>query len=124
MWRFLLWIYIINLILLIIHEIESAYWKEWELFRLPGGLTGFLLFHFPFLFLGLYGLIRVYDQKFSGLIFSLLIGICGLGAFCIHTYFRKKGHDKFGLPVSFFILWSLLLVSFIQLGITVFLLII
>ncbi len=54
----LLWLYLTNAVLLINHEIDSAYWKEWELFRLPGGIAGFLLLHFPLLFIVLYGLVR------------------------------------------------------------------
>ena len=57
----LFWIYLINAVLLINHEIDSAYWKEWELFRLPGGITGFLVIHFPLLFLVLHGLVLVYQ---------------------------------------------------------------
>jgi len=34
----LLWLYLANAVLLINHEIDSAYWKEWELFKLPGGM--------------------------------------------------------------------------------------
>jgi len=43
----LLWIYFVYLVFLIIHELDSAYWKEWDLFRLPGGITVFLALHFP-----------------------------------------------------------------------------
>ncbi|MGD0589579.1 MAG: DUF6713 family protein [Bacteroidota bacterium] len=32
----------LNLTLLIIHEIDSTFWKEWNLFRLPGGIQGVL----------------------------------------------------------------------------------
>ena len=65
----LFWVYLINAVLLINHEIDSAYWKEWDLFKLPGGITGFLILHFPILFLILYGLILVFKQSLSGLIF-------------------------------------------------------
>ncbi len=44
--KFLFWIYLANAVLLINHEIDSAYWKEWDLFKLPGGITGFLIIHF------------------------------------------------------------------------------
>lgn len=37
----LLWLYLTNAVLLINHEIDSAYWKEWDLFRFPGGLRVF-----------------------------------------------------------------------------------
>jgi len=39
--------YILNVTLLILHEIESSYEKEWEILKLPGKITGFLLFHIP-----------------------------------------------------------------------------
>ncbi|MHA1463081.1 MAG: DUF6713 family protein, partial [Candidatus Heimdallarchaeota archaeon] len=28
------WLYMVNAVLLILHEIDSAYWKEWELFKM------------------------------------------------------------------------------------------
>jgi hypothetical protein len=33
---------LLNLALLITHEIDSAFWKEWNLFGLPGGVQEFL----------------------------------------------------------------------------------
>ena len=47
MTQLLFWLYIVNLTLLILHEMDSAYWKEWQLFHLPGGVGGFLLIHLP-----------------------------------------------------------------------------
>jgi len=55
----LFWVYLANAVVLINHEIDSAYWKEWELFRLPGGITGILILHFPLLLFVLYGLVLV-----------------------------------------------------------------
>jgi hypothetical protein len=45
MFDLLTWIYLVNATLLIVHEIDSAYWKEWELFKLPGGAGGFVILH-------------------------------------------------------------------------------
>ena len=73
MYDFLFWIYLINAIFLINHEIDSAFWREWELFRLPGGVTGFLLLHFPLLWFVLYGLVLVNKKTFAGLIFSMVL---------------------------------------------------
>jgi hypothetical protein len=64
----LFWVYLVNATLLINHEIDSAYWHEWDLFKLPGDIAGFLIIHFPVLFLGMYGLVPVYRQTLSGLI--------------------------------------------------------
>ena len=120
----LFWIYLINALFLTIHEIESAYWQEWDLFHLKGGLTGFLVFHFPVLFVFLYGLILVYQQTIEGYIISLLLSSAGLFAFSIHTYFIKvKNREEFTLPISKAILISTLILSLVQAVITTYLLI-
>jgi len=111
-------------VLLINHEIDSAYWKEWDLFKLPGGITGFLVTHFPLLFLVLYGLILVFQQSFVGLIFSLFMSFAGIFAFTIHMFFIKKGRDEFKMPISLFILVATLVVSIFQAVITIYSLVI
>jgi hypothetical protein len=118
----LFWTYLTNSVLLIVHEMDSVYWKEWDLFGLGGGVSGFLVLHFPLLFLGLYGLVLVFQRTFAGLIFSLVIGLAGLGGFAIHTYFIRKGHKEFTTPLSLFILWGMLIVSLAQIIVTIFLL--
>jgi hypothetical protein len=123
MWEVLFWIYLVNAVLLINHEIDSAYWKEWELFRLPGGITGFLLVHLPMLFLVLYGLVLVFQQTFAGLILSLLLSFGGVFAFSIHTRFIRKGRDEFKSPISLFILAAILVVSLAQAVTTIYLLV-
>ena len=117
---FLLWIYITNSTLLIIHEIESAYWKEWELFRLPGKITGFLLLHFPIIFLILFGVLEIYAKTVIGYIISITVGLGGIFAFSIHTYFIRKGKDSFNLVISKIILVLTLFLSLIQIGATIY----
>jgi hypothetical protein len=123
MWQVLFWLYLANAVLLINHEIDSAYWQEWKLFRLPGEITGFLLVHFPLLFLILYGLVLVDRQTLSGLIISLVLSFGGLFAFLIHTYFSRRGREEFGLALSQIILVSILIVSLAQAAITIYLLV-
>ena len=118
----LFWLYMVNAVLLICHEIDSAYWKEWELFKIPGGITTFLILHFPILFLILYGLILVFTKAFGGLVVSLILSCGGLFALLIHTYFIKKGHDEFRKPISIFILVSMGIVSIAQLILSIYLL--
>jgi len=119
--QFLFWLYLINAVFLINHEIDSAYWREWELFRLPGGISGFLIIHFPMLFLVLYGLVLVYQGTFAGWIFSLVMGGAGIFAFCIHLFFIKKGRSEFKTPVSLFILAGTFVVSLVQVGVSIYL---
>ena len=124
MWlQILFWLYLTNTVLLILHEMDSAYWKEWELFRLPGGITGFLLLHFPIYFIGLYGLVMVWQAHLAGFILSLVIAAAGIFAFCIHTYFLRQGRSEFNVPISKLILASLLGISILQLVVTISLLI-
>ena len=120
--KVLFWLYLTNAILLIIHEIDSAFWKEWELFKLPGGINGFLILHFPLLFLILYGLVLVAQQSFLGLIVSLILSAGGIFAFCIHTAFIRKGRPEFNTPIWRFILALMLGVSTIQATVTFYIL--
>ena len=119
----LFWLYLANSLTLIVHEIDSAYWKEWRLFHLPGEEAGFLLLHFPLLFAVLYGLVLVDRGAFAGLILSLLLCGGGLFAFSIHTFFIRRGHPEFKTSVSQGILWATLLLSLAQLGVTIMILI-
>ena len=119
----LFWLYFVNSVLLINHEIDSAYWKEWDLFGLPGGIAGFLIIHFPLLFIVLYGLILVFQHTFAGLIFSLILCFFGVFAFAIHMFFVRKGREEFNTPISLFILVATFVVSLIQVVVTIFLLV-
>lgn len=120
----LFWIYLINAIFLINHEIDSAYWKEWELFGIPGGIGGFLFLHFPMLFVILYGLVLLSKGSFAGLVISLIVSAGGIFAFYIHTYFIKKGREEFKTPMSLFILISTLAISIVQGLVTLYLMVI
>ena len=123
MFEALFWVYLVNAVLLINHEIESAYWKEWELFKLPGGITFFLVIHFGLIFVLLYGLVLVYQQSFAGLVFSLIACFSGVFAFTIHAFFIRQGKKEFTLPISIFMLVAILVMSLVQSGITVYLLV-
>lgn len=108
-------LYILNLTLLICHEIESAYWQEWKLFKLPGGITGFVLLHIPLLLLLLWGIVQINEHSKIGIILSLILALAGIFAFAIHTYFIKIGKEGFNLKISITLLYMILIVSIIQL---------
>ncbi len=114
MWEFLTWLYIINATLLITHEIDSAFWKEWELFRLPGGISGFLLIHLPIVLFIMLGLMWVLHQSTAGLIMSLVLAGGGLFAFGIHTYHLQRGRPEFRTIISIAILIGTLITSLAQ----------
>ena len=107
-------LYLLNFALLFTHEIDSAFWKEWDLFGIPGGIQGFLLINFLLLFVALFGFRQLLEGARSGVAFSLLLAGAGVFAFCIHSYFILTGHPEFTLPVSLAILVLTLIVSIAQ----------
>jgi len=92
-------LYIVNATLLLLHEIESAYEKEWEILKLPGKITGFLLVHIPIIFLLFYGLIEIERNSTIGLIFGIILGIGGVIPALVHKILFKT-FDRFNLPIS------------------------
>lgn len=97
--KFISMLYVINATLLILHEIESAYEKEWEILRLPGKITGFLLLHVPIVILIFYGLIEIEKLSTIGFVFGIITGIGGVVPFIVHKIIvRRNGH--FNLIIS------------------------
>jgi hypothetical protein len=86
-------IYIINATLLLLHEIESGYVKEWEILKLPGKITGFLLLHIPVILILFWGAVELGKQSTTGSIIALIAGVGGLLPFVVHKILvKKKGY--------------------------------
>jgi len=117
----LFWIYLINATILINHEIDSAYWQEWKLIdpNDKNGINGFLILHFPMILAILLGLVFVYDNKFAGLIFSLILSAGGLFAFFFHFYHLRKGKPEFNTVLSKGLIISTFLISLFQIILTI-----
>ncbi|WP_416838626.1 DUF6713 family protein [Haloferax sp. DFSO52] len=93
-------LYVLNLAVLITHEIDSAYWEEWNLFGIPGGIQVFDLFNLVVVLVFLEGLRRLASGDRTGYQFSLLLVGVGLFAVVAHGYFLAIGRPEFRLPVS------------------------
>ena len=91
--------FILNSTLLILHEIESAYEKEWEILHLPGNISGFLLLHIPIILVMFYGLVELEKLTKMGLILSIILGIGGILPFLVHNIFVKRD-GRFNRPLS------------------------
>ena len=108
-----LWTYLIQSTLLICHEIESAYWEEWKLFRLPGGISFFIILHLPVVFLVLLGVKLIGDKNYYGVVIALFVGLAGIIGYLLHRYFIKKGKEGFNLTVSKILLSGMLIVGIV-----------
>jgi Family of unknown function (DUF6713) len=116
----LFWTYLTNSVILIVHEIDSAYWEEWNLFPplKKDGIKGFLIIHFPFIFAILYGLTIIDQTTIMGIVLSVFLSVCGIFAFFFHFYHLRKGRPEFNNMVSKTILIMALPVSVFQLILT------
>ncbi len=91
--------FIVNAALLLLHEIESAYEKEWEILKLPGNISGFLLLHIPIILFLLYGLVEIEKKSLAGMIIGIIAGAGGLIPFLVHKIIVKR-KDHFNLLIS------------------------
>jgi hypothetical protein len=107
-------LYLVNSVLLFIHEEDSAYWREWDLFGLPGGIQLFLVVDIILIAVGLIGLRYVVLKRRIGMWFALLQAGCGMLAFALHGVFILNGHPEFTLPMSELVLVLTFLVSIAQ----------
>ena len=111
-------VYILNITLLLLHEIESAYEREWEILRLPGGITGFLLMHIPLLLVLLYGAAEIGKYSPAGLVIGIIAGIGGLIPFMVHKVLLKRA-DHFDKPVSNIIIYTNILTGIGTVGLAI-----
>lgn len=97
--------YMLNATLLLLHEIESAYEKEWEILKIPGRITFFLILHIPIILILFYGLLEIDKPSAIGLWLGVITGIGGMIPFLVHKILVKR-KDRFSLPISNIIIYS------------------
>ena len=110
----LLFFYILNVTLLILHEIESGFEKEWELLKLPGKMTGFLLYHIPIIFVFFYGFYCLIEYPQTRTIISIVMGIAGFIPFIVHKIIFKK-KENFNKIISNIIIYGNIITGIILL---------
>jgi hypothetical protein len=107
-------LYLLNGAILLTHEIDSAYWKEWQLFGTGGGIQSFLAINFIMALAILVGLDQLVQGSRAGHVFALVLAGSGIFAFVVHTYFLWRGRPEFNLPASKIVLGATLIVSLVQ----------
>ena len=112
-------IYILTLSLLVTHQIDAAYWKEWELFLVPGEIQFFDIFNLAVIPVLLVGFKSVVLMKKSGYYYSYFLSSLGLLTFLIHSGFYWNGYRQFTLPVSLAVIILCAVSAVIQLIVTI-----
>ena len=111
--KVLIYLCIINSVLLILHEIESAYEKEWIILKIPVDITGFILLHIPILILLFYCPIAILLGHGIGYTLSIIIGFGGTIPFLVHkVFFNNKEH--FNKQISYSIIYLDLVIGIIE----------
>jgi ABC-type Co2+ transport system permease subunit len=110
----LLWLYLLNAAVLITHEIDSAYWHEWELFGIPGGIQVFLGLNLLLVIAILYGLQALALGHKSGTVLAWMLVAGGLFAVIIHSYFLLQGSQAFSSQASLALLFATFVLSLAQ----------
>jgi hypothetical protein len=101
----------LNISLLITHQIDAAYWHEWEMFKMPGGIQVYNLIN-----LGLFAIVLNSIESFlrrtqsafaHGLFLAMLSGLVAP----IHAGFALAGYSQFHLPISIAVITALFFTS-------------
>ncbi|MED5615201.1 DUF6713 family protein [Janthinobacterium sp. P210005] len=92
--------YFWTMLFLILHQIDAAYWKEWEMFHVPGGVQGFLVFNLAAIVLVLAGYRHVLLNTRQAPRYAGICAALGAGTFLIHAGFALAGQEQFHLPLS------------------------
>jgi hypothetical protein len=107
-------LYLANASILLTHQIDAAYWHEWELFGVPGGAPFFVLTNVPMVFVVVWGAYALALNRTAGIVTSWALVASGLVAFGLHSFFLARGHPEFDAPVSLALLGATLVISVAQ----------
>jgi hypothetical protein len=92
----------LNLALLATHQVDAAFWHEWDVFGVPGGIHFFLAFNLLAVFGLALGLVTIAKQSKGARLASRLSAGLGLVTVAIHAVFLVLD------PVAF---WDVLSIS-------------
>lgn len=104
-------LYLANASVLLTHQIDAAYWHEWELFGLPGGAPLFVATNVPIVFLVVWGAWTLALGRRAGIVMSWVLASSGAIAVLLHALFLLRGQAPFRAPVSIALLAATLVIS-------------
>lgn len=109
-------LYVLNLALLSTHQADAAYWHEWNVFGVPGGLEFFLVFNLVAVIALAAGLVAVATRHRHSRAWSQGCAAVGAFTFGIHAVFLASDPTAFSEPISIGILVATLVTSAAQLA--------
>lgn len=94
--------YLITLSLFLLHQLDAAYWHEWDMFLNipPGGIQGYLLYNALLIPLLLIGYKNVLLESASAPKFSYFCAGLGILVGLVHGAYLTIGYEQFKAPAS------------------------
>ncbi|MBU6152986.1 MAG: hypothetical protein KGP28_01680 [Bdellovibrionales bacterium] len=108
-------LYAINLALLLTHQVDAAYQREWEMMRVPGGIEFFLIFNLAISMPLILAYRSVIDNTKRARSAELILGSIGLLTVGIHMVYLFQGRKEFTQGSSLLILLAIFFTSILQL---------
>ncbi|MEN8821776.1 MAG: DUF6713 family protein [Abyssibacter sp.] len=112
--RRLEWVSLSNFTVLCTHQIDAAYWHEWEMFHLPGGNQINLILNLPLIGAGLLAMRRIVLSPDSATWGQAYLITLGLLVVILHTGFFVAGYAQFTQPMSYLLIAATGLLSIWQ----------
>ena len=97
-------LYRLTAALLIVHEVDAGYWREWDVLRLPGGVALFLALHVPLALAFLWGAEHVATGGRRARAMALAIAAAGLATLGVHGTLLALGGREFASAPSLVVL--------------------
>lgn len=107
-------LYLANAAVLLVHQMDAAYWHEWTLFGMPGGLGLYLVLNLPIALAVLAGYGAVLARRPAAGPFSAFLVVSGLFAGAFHAAHLVRGDAAFRAPVSLLLLAATVMLSLAQ----------
>ena len=104
-------LYLANAVVLLVHQMDAAYWQEWQLFHLPGSLALYLVLNIPLVLLVLAGYGAIVARRPSAVAYSWGLAAAGLFAVVFHAAHLLAGDTAFRTPASLALLADTALLS-------------
>ena len=109
---------VLNLSLVLTHQVDAAFWREWEMFGLPGGIQLFNAINVVIFLAVLFCFMAVIQRRPSGFRCSLVIALLCASVLPIHAAFALSGFTQFHLPFSVFLIVATFAASIVQVVLT------
>ncbi|REH37964.1 hypothetical protein DFR26_1750 [Paraperlucidibaca baekdonensis] len=108
-------IFLLNATVLCVHQIDAAFWHEWNMFKIPGGNQINLLLNLPIIasvFMAFRHVVKQSQRMYLAHIYLVALGLLTL---LLHTALFVTGYNEFLQPMSLLLITAAGVLSVTQL---------